>query len=267
VEFIDTHCHLNHDSFKDDLAAVLDTASKIGVQQIIVPGWNVESSRRAVDLANRYSQLFAAVGIHPTDWANSSDEALKEIQQLAQDKKVVAIGEIGLDYYHETDRQVEQKELLQAMLAIAESTQKPVIIHSRGSMLDLLLLTKNWLNAMPGSNPLKTSPGVFHAFEGDLGQAFELVNRGFKLGAGGPLTYKNSALKQEVFSKVPESAILLETDAPFLTPVPYRGKRNEPAYVSKVGSVLAQLRNQPEEAILNRIYQNSYKMFLQEIIN
>lgn len=267
MQFFDTHCHLNHSSFQADLAAVIDSALKVGVQQIIVPGWNLESSYKAVELADKFPQLFAAVGIHPTEWRTASNSDIEEIQKLAQYKKVVAIGEIGLDYYHETDRQSEQKALLKAMLGIAKSIQKPVLIHSRASMPDLIKLINEWVNKFSELNPLKISPGVFHAYEGDLSQAIELINRGFKLGVGGPITYKNAVLKKEVFSQIAESSILLETDAPYLSPAPNRGKRNEPAFISIVGSTLAKLRNQPEDEFLKRIQQNSYKMFVQEIIN
>ena len=234
---------------------------------MIVPGWNLSSSADAIHLAEAHPQILAAVGIHPTEWQTATKSAIDEIHRLAEHPKVVAIGEIGLDYHHEPDHKSEQVELLQAMLAVAQSTGKPILLHSRESLDDLVVLISRWLQDMKAANPIKKFPGIFHAFEGSFEQALEIIDLGFKLGVGGPLTFKSAELKRNVFLSIPEESIVLETDSPLLSPVPLRGKRNEPANLSYIGSALAQLRNQPKEEFLERNFQNSYKMFLKEIVH
>lgn len=254
VDYFDTHCHLNHEAFTDDFDAVLQRAGEVGVKHILVPGWDVESSQKAVQLAERYPQILAAVGFHPEDWQKASIEAVKKIETLALHPRVVAIGEIGLDYHYDSDHKMEQTELLLKMLALADAVDKPVLIHSRESLDDLLGLIHAW-------KPRKNI-GILHAFEGNLDQAREVIEMGFHLGVGGPLTYKNSSTKKAVFAEIHESAIVLETDAPYLPPTPFRGQRNEPAYLPLVGEQLALLRGKDPKELLGSIYQNSNKMFL-----
>lgn len=261
MEFFDTHCHLNHSSFEQDLDAVLENARLAGVSKIIVPAWDADSSQKAVEMAERFPQLYAAVGIHPTEWHQIKAGDLEIIESLSHHPKVVAIGEIGLDYYHEPLDKDKQKDLLNKMLHIAEERRKPVILHSRESMADILVLIKEWL---AGSAIINRTLGAFHAFEGNLEQANESIALGFMLGVGGPLTYKNAAVKKEVFSTVAAEAILLETDAPYLAPVPQRGKRNEPGFLKWVSPVLAELRGTTESDLCEQILQNSNKMFLQD---
>lgn len=235
-----------------------------GVRSIVVPGWDGESSQHAIELAEKYPQLYAAVGIHPTAWQKQTKAEVDLIRTLSSHEKVVAIGEIGLDYYHEPLDKEAQHNLLKTMLNIATECQKPLILHSRESMTDILVLLKEWLKTtMPNRIPL----GVFHAFEGNLSQAFESIEMGFLLGVGGPITYKNAALKREVFSQVPLNSILFETDAPYLSPEPHRGERNEPAFLSWVGSALAEMRGIAELELTEQIMRNSNKMFLQDRVN
>lgn len=263
MEFIDTHCHLNHPVFSDDLETVLENANLAGISKIIVPGWDADSSQKAVLLAEKYPQLYAAVGIHPTEWQNVSSEAVNKVLELSSHPRVVAIGEIGLDYYHAPLDKAAQRDLLLAMLEIANDSQKPVILHSRESMNDILVFMQEWRKNHSGTVP----PGVFHAFEGDLVQAQKSIELGFLLGVGGPLTYKNASLKKEVFSHIPLDKVLLETDAPYLSPVPQRGKRNEPAFLKYVSPVLAELCTTSEVALAEQIIKNSTKMFLQDKTN
>lgn len=263
MELFDTHCHLNHQAFADDLETVLENARLAGVGKIIVPGWDADSSQRAIFLAEKFPQLFAAVGIHPTEWQKTTQQEIDTIRAYAKHPRVVAIGEIGLDYYHSPLDKAAQRSLLLSMLNIADANQKPVILHSRESMDDILVLIKEWLN----SHQKNGLPGVFHAFEGNLDQAKESIQLGFSLGVGGPVTYKNASLKKEVFSKIPLENILLETDAPYLSPVPQRGKRNEPAFLRYISPILAELCTTSEEVILSQLLKNSTKMFLQDRTN
>ncbi|MEA5078398.1 MAG: TatD family hydrolase [Anaerolineaceae bacterium] len=264
MEFFDTHCHLNHPDYSDDLEVVLENARLAGVGKIIVPGWDANSSQKAVQMAEAYPQIYAAVGIHPTEWEHFSEADNIAIRALSTHPRVVAIGEIGLDYYHTPLDKPAQKNLLRSMLNIADSAQKPVILHSRESMNDILVLINEWILANPHRNFL---PGVFHAFEGDLKQANESIDLGFMLGVGGPVTYKNAQLKKEVFSSIPVERILLETDAPYLAPVPQRGKRNEPGFLKYVSPVLAELCTTSEAELLEQILKNSNKLFLEDRTN
>lgn len=256
MRYFDTHCHFNHESFAEDLTEVLQRASDGRVQAIVVPGWDVDSSRKAVQMAEEFPNLLAAVGIHPTECNERTiaAEEIVEIEQLALHPKVVAIGEIGLDYFHDATHQQEQSELLCQMLEIAEKLAKPVLLHSRASMEDMMGLLL--------SRKMRENPGILHAYEGNLEQAIRLSKAGYSFGVGGQLTYKNSLLKHEAFRVIPSERIVLETDAPYLSPVPQRGKRNEPAFLPFVGRYLAELRDQSEEELLERIYQNSTKIFL-----
>ena len=256
MNYFDTHCHLNHELFRDDLEEVLKRAFDSGLRQILVPGWDIESSKKAVLLAEKYPQLFAAVGIHPTEWQKCDAQAIEEIGVLAHHSRVVAIGEIGLDFHHDSEHRKEQGDLLLKMFAIADAVKKPVLIHSRESINEMMEYLIKWNR--------RANSSILHSFEGSLDQAEKLVEMGFVLGVGGPLTYKNSTLKKQVFSEISDQAIVLETDSPYLPPVPHRGERNEPQYLPLVGDELVALRGQDKTGLLNQIYQNSYKMFLEE---
>jgi TatD DNase family protein len=253
VVYFDTHCHLNHESFREDFEQVIERASEAGVKTILIPGWDVESSKLAVELSEKYPQILAAVGIHPTEWQKADEKAIETINQLALHPRVVAIGEIGLDFHHDPEHQKEQGELLLKMFSIADEVKKPVILHSRESIDKLLVLLQEWKT--------RSKIGIVHAFEGNLDQANILIELGFMLGVGGPLTYKNSMNKKVVFANVSSQSIVLETDAPYLPPVPHRGDRNEPSFLPIVGETLAQLRNEDKLQLLDSVYLNSNKMF------
>ena len=266
MKFFDTHCHLNHHSFQTDLDSVLKRAADSGVQYILVPGWDLASSHKAVDLSERYSQIYAAVGIHPGEIQNHPQISSTEILDLASHPKVVAIGEIGLDYYHDAGHKLEQQALLLQMFSIARQTKKKVLLHSRDSMPDMIKMLTAWTgDLIRTGHELAECPGVLHAYEGTLAEVKTLIKLGFKFGVGGPLTYKNAAQKKEVFTFLPENRILLETDAPYLSPQGHRGERNEPAFLPVIGELLSELKLQPKDELLLRIYENSYKMFLEDI--
>lgn len=254
MPYFDTHCHLNHESFSDDLEQVTARALSGGVEYLLIPGWDLESSRKAIELAEQNPHFLAAVGIHPTEWQKADQLSVEKISQLALKPNVVAIGEIGLDFHHDPEHIEQQSELLFKMFSIAEDVNKPVLIHSRESISELLVLLQKW--------KINNWSGVIHSYEGDLESAQVLLEMGFKLGVGGPLTYKNSKLKHEVFSSIPLDSIVLETDSPYLPPIPFRGERNEPGYLEKVGNKLLELRPLDQQVLLDCIFQNSYKMFI-----
>jgi TatD DNase family protein len=231
---IDSHCHLDFPDFDEDRDEVLARAGEAGVTTIINPGTDLESSRRALALTERYDNVYAAVGVHPHDASTLDRQALAELRQLASHPKVVAIGEIGLDYYRDLSPRAQQRAAFQAQLALAADLDRPVIIHQRESADDVMAALRDWATGgYPGC--------VLHAFSGDEAMADEAVSLGFFIGVGGPLTFKNARRLPEIVAGLPLSCLLVETDAPYLAPHPYRGKRNEPAYVALVVKRLAEL--------------------------
>jgi len=257
VLFIDTHCHLNYSSFEQDLEDVIQRAADEGVYRIIVPGLNVASSRKAVQLAEKYQSIYAAVGIYPGDVDDFSDDQASEIISLAHHPKVVAIGEIGLDYFHRTDNQERQHQVFLKMLDIASSMNLPILIHSREALAKITQIVTRWRE----DNPSLLYAGIFHAFEGGLEDARQLTKLGFLLGAGGPVTYKNAKTKHEVFSKISLSYITLETDAPFLSPQKHRGARNEPAYIPIIANRIAELQGCSMNMVAEVTSSNVHTLF------
>jgi len=253
VEFIDTHCHLNLENFKNDLDQVIDRALEKGVTTFIVPGYDLETSRAAVTLADKYPRIFAAVGIHPNSAFEWDQDALHEIRILSNHPKVAAIGEIGLDYYRDHATPQQQLEALLPQLELAVLQQLPVILHSRKAEQHLLELV------LSVNHP--ALQGVFHAFEGSLEQAATLVRHGFLIGAGGQITYKKNELHRQLFAAIPLSAIILETDAPFLSPQVLRGTRNEPANIPLIAELAASLQNVPIQEFAYQTTRNAQNVF------
>lgn len=261
--FTDSHCHLTSESFVQDLDLVIAAALDAGVDKIVVPGVDLESSIKAVELANSHAHLYAAVGVHPEACGQYSADQLVALRALAQDKKVVAVGEIGLDFHYQPTDVELQKSVFVEMLALASSVGKPVLIHSRDSMETVLQMVNVWVEdlRMNSNNDLLLSPGIFHAFEGDLDQANQAVQNHFALGVGGPITYKNATLKHLVFSQIELEHLVLETDAPYLPPTPFRGKRNEPSHIKEIAEKLSELSHQPLESVAYRTTECSRNIF------
>jgi TatD DNase family protein len=257
VVFVDTHCHLDDHAYRQDIDEVVTKAYEIGVNKIIVPGLNLRSSQLAVSLAEKYPSVYAAVGVHPSDVGEFSIDQLKEFRVLSTHPKVVAIGEIGLDYYHRQDNKDLQFEILDVMLQLASFARLPVILHSRSSLTELLPIIESW---MSNSNTL-VYPGIFHAFEGNTQQAEVITNLGFLIGAGGPVTYNNAQLKHELFSKIDLSHIVLETDGPYLAPQLFRGKRNEPARIPLIAAKIAELQGCKVTKVAEMTTINANKLF------
>jgi len=240
---VDSHCHLNLNSFENDLPEVLDRANQRGVTRILVPGVDLESSRRAVQLSKEYPNLYAAVGVHPNDATTWNEDSLSEFKELAVEPRVVAIGEIGLDYYRDFAPRHLQKDIFMAQLSLAKEVQKPVIIHSRQSLQDLWQILLSWQQDLVGDgNRIASLPGVLHSYEGNLEAALQAISFGFFIGVSGPVTFQNAKDRQAVVSNLPLENVLIETDAPYLTPSPFRGRRNEPGYVVYVAEKIAELK-------------------------
>ena len=273
MNLTDTHCHLDYNKFDEDREAVIQRAIEAGIERILIPGLDWTSSLAAVSLAESHLMIFAAVGFHPTDletWDSSSIDNLRGMAQSAQ--KVVAIGEIGLDYYwvKEADLQARQREVFKAQLSLAKEVNKPVIIHMREAdeawfgpaSADLLEILNAWhADLIAENHPLAERPGVLHSFNGSLETAQKALALNFYIGVTGPVTYKNAEQKRQVISQLPLDRLLIETDAPFLAPVPHRGKRNEPAYVRHIADKIAEIHSKHPAEIAAYTSQNAARLF------
>lgn len=243
---IDSHCHLDVTQFDEDRAAVMARAEAVGVQFVVNPGIDLTHCRQAIALAEAHDQVYAAVGIHPNSSHNVDSEMIDVLRELAQHPKVVAIGEIGLDYYWDKVAPAQQAKAFRLQLALAAEVGLPVIIHNRDATADTVKILQEWARAAETRNaPLAEKPfwGVLHAFGGELELAHQAYDWNFVLGLGGPVTFRNARRLHEVAAALDRSRLMLETDAPYLTPHPHRGKRNEPAYVTLVCEQLAQLHD------------------------
>ena len=255
MNIVDSHSHIDFENFDEDREQVLARAVQAGVRRIINPGINLQTSGRAVDLAQKYPAIFAAVGVHPYDAPLVNDQTLSSLKQLAQAPKVVAIGEIGLDYYRDRASKQSQYQAFEAQLSLAKSLHLPVIIHQREAAADTMAILRQW--AGDGQHPGL----ILHAFSGDTAMVAEAVSLGFYMGLGGPITFKNAKDLPNVVKTMPLENILLETDAPFLSPHPHRGKRNEPARLVLVAERLAQLFAIPVQALVKQTTANTEVVF------
>jgi TatD DNase family protein len=262
TNLIDTHCHLNFNQFDADREAVVARAVEEGVTAIINPGVDLRGSQAAVALAERYAPVYAAVGIHPTSTDELDEGAIRALRELAGHPKVVAIGEIGLDYYwpNQPDRDwpcaspETQRVAFRRQLDLAAELGLPVIVHDREAHADVMA-------ALEDSRGAQGAVGVLHSFSGDLALAEWAVDLGFYVGITGPVTFKKSKDMQEVARGIDFGRLLIETDAPFLSPHPYRGRRNEPAYVRFVAQAVAELRGCDLARVAQQTTQNAQTLF------
>ena len=248
----DTHAHYDDESFDADRDAVLTALPEQGVGLILNPGCDVESSRKAVRYAAAYPHIYAAVGIHPENCGGCTAGDLDTIRALAQLPKTVAIGEIGLDYHWaENPPRDFQQQVLRQQLALARELALPVIIHDREAHADALAIVREF----PGVT------GVFHCFSGSPEMARELLKMGWYLGFDGPVTYKNARRAPEVAAVTPLDRMLIETDSPYMTPVPYRGRRNDSGYVHLVAEKLAEWKGVTPEEMARVTTENGKRLF------
>jgi len=256
---VDTHCHLYLPGFAADLPAVLARARQSGVERILIPGIDLETSRAAVEMAEAHDDLFAAVGIHPHHADQATPQALRELEALAHSPKVRAIGEIGLDFYRNPDSADVQLTALEAQLELATRLQLPVVLHSRQALETLLPILEAWSRPLPP--PLQGRCGVLHAFAGDPAAAARATRSGFYLGAGGPITYPSAKTLRATLAHVQPGRLLIETDAPYLPPQAHRGQRNEPAYVRYVAEALGELTPASGEDTTEVVRSNAAHLF------
>lgn len=265
---VDTHAHLNHEKFPDP-GETLDKAAAAGVEYVIVPGWDLPSSERAVELAEKFDRVFAAVGYHPHDASHADNVSLKKIADISSHPKVVAIGEIGLDYHYNLSPPEIQKKVFESQIEIAKSVKLPVSIHSRESDSDLIEILERQVDAgwiLPRRFDYQINlqqRGVLHSFNSSYDIAYKAIRLGFYLGISGMITFgKNEESElQKVVRTIEPEHFLVETDSPYLAPVPHRGKTNEPAFVPDIVRKISDLQELTVEDIRRITSYNTYKLF------
>lgn len=251
--FIDTHAHLDGEHFQDDLDAVIQRAITAQVNTIITVGCDLESSRVCIALSERYSDIFATVGVHPHEAALVTPEVLTQLAQLAMHDKVVAIGEIGLDYYRNRCPHEQQRQAFRQQIELAQRCALPIVVHDRDAHADILQIIKEENGGCNG--------GVFHCFSGDLTMAQQCIEMGFYLSFTGAITYPKNTEIREIIRHIPTEYLLIETDCPYLAPQPWRGKRNEPAYVVNTAQQIAQIKQLSVEDVARVTTLNAHQLF------
>ena len=286
MKFTDTHCHLDFNKFDEDREAVIQRAIEAGVTRILIPALGLESSSAVIKLAESHPNLYAALGFHPTEldkWNESSIDNLRSLilphpESLSRrergwgEGKIVAIGEIGLDYYwvKESDKRAQQREVLKQQLKLAQEVNRPAVIHMREendawfgqASIDLLEIISEWHEELRTKNhPLVEKPGVLHSYNGNLETARKAIALNFYIGVTGPVTYKNAEEKRQIVRQLPLERLLIETDSPFLTPVPHRGRRNEPAFVAYIADKIAEIHMTTREQVAEITTVNAARLF------
>ncbi len=249
----DTHAHYDDEAFDEDRESIIEELKTSNVGKIVNVGANLSSSLRSVDLANKYDFFYAAVGVHPDDAAEIDDEGLNRLREMAANEKVVAVGEIGLDYYWNKENADIQKKAFLAQIELAKELSLPIIVHSREA-------AKDTMDILASSDAAKTG-GVVHCFSYSPEIALEAVKMGFYIGVGGVVTFKNAKKLKESVELIPMERILLETDCPYLAPDPFRGKRNSSLYLDYVVKEIASIKGIDEEKVIEITYKNALEMY------
>lgn len=249
--WVDTHAHIAGDEFADDVADVVRRATEAGVWRVVCVADTLDSAQRTISLARQYNQVLATAGVHPHQASTVNEHALHTLEQLIQDEHICAVGEIGLDFYYDFSPRDVQRNAFRQQIRLAKAADLPVIVHSREAehaVLDIL-------------EEENATKGVLHCYWGDARGAERAIEMGFHIGVGGPITFKKTDDLRDIIERLPLERLIIETDAPYLAPVPYRGKRNEPAYVVQVGHRLAQLMNRSVEEIAEMTTANACRLF------
>ena len=252
--YFDTHSHLNDPKLIEDIENILKRAKDNNIDKILVAGYDVESSLKAIELSNKYDSIYCAVGIHPENIDNEDLDSLKEIEKMIKEKKVVAIGEIGLDYYWRKDNKEKQKEFFLKQIELANKHKKPIIIHSREAQEDTYTTLKDYKDF-----DLK---GVMHCYSYSQDNIAKFINLNMMISFGGPITFLNAKTPKEALLKTPLDRLLIETDSPYLSPHPLRGKTNEPANLKYIFLEVLKIKNlYSEKEIEEQLYKNSCDFF------
>ncbi len=257
TELFDTHCHLEMSRFKEDLPIVVERAREAGVRYILTVGTDIASSERAIEIADQYEGVYASVGVHPHEAKDLTDRTLEALRALAKNPKVVAIGETGLDYHYNHSPPKAQEEAFRAHIGLARELDLPLIVHSRKAGQETLrILEENRARRV-----------VMHCFSGGMNMLRQCLQRNYYISIAGPVTFKNARGVQDVAREVPDESLLIETDAPYLTPEPHRGKRNEPSYIVHTAERLAFLRGVSTEDIARITTLNARRVFFPSDVN
>ena len=252
MELFDTHAHYNDEKFDEDRDEIIKKTYEFGVTKFVCAGYNLKSSEMALKMANKYEYIYAICGISPNDLEDATDENLKKIKEIATDKKCVAIGEIGLDYYWDKENSIFQKEVFIKQIKIANELSLPIVIHSRDAVQDTIDVLKD-------NKVVKT--GVFHCCQLNKYLIEEALKLGFYISFAGPITFKNSKNAEEIIKMVPMDKILIETDSPYLSPEPVRGTRNNSMNVKYIAEKIAEIKGLSVEEVANTTYKNAMKIF------
>ncbi|MCK1990911.1 TatD family hydrolase [Lysinibacillus fusiformis] len=251
--FIDTHVHLNADQYEEDLQDVINRALEAKVEKMVVIGFDRKTIERTMELIEQYDFVYGVIGWHPVDAIDCTQEDLEWIEKLAAHPKIVGIGETGLDYYWDKSPKDVQQALFRKQIQLAQKIDLPIIIHNRDATGDVVNILREENAASVG--------GVMHCFSGSVETARECIAMNFMISLGGPVTFKNARLPKEVATDIPLEHLMIETDAPYLAPHPYRGKRNEPAFVPLVAEEIARLKGLTIEEIAQATTDNAKKFF------
>lgn len=249
----DTHAHYDDRAFDDDRDELLKTINAQGITNIVNVASGMPSCISSMELSDKYDFIYAAVGVHPSETQGLTDADMDLLEKYCDHKKVVAIGEIGLDYHYDEPAVEIQKEFFEKQLAIAAKMNMPIIIHSRDAAKDTMDIMKAYRDKLHG--------GVIHCYSYSADMAKEYVDMGYYIGIGGVITFKNARKLVEVVETIPISSIVLETDCPYLAPEPYRGKRNHSLYLKNVANRIAELKNITPEEVITITEENAYKLY------
>jgi TatD DNase family protein len=262
IAYTDTHCHLDFSHFDRDRKMVVEKARLAGLVRILNPSIDLETCHAVLGLADTYPDVYAAIGVHPNSALSWDQRTYRALKELASHPKVVAIGEIGLDYYRNGAPVEVQKRVFMEQLELAGELGLPVIIHNREASDDIRETLDAWVDTLATyPSRLITNPGALHSFSGDMAEAQWAVKRNFFIGITGPVTYKNATQRQQVAREIPLNNLLIETDAPYMPPHPYRGERNEPAHVAIIASKIAELRTINAIEVANASSDNAARLF------
>lgn len=251
--YFDSHAHLDDEKFHEDRKELISKAREEGVDLILNPGADLASSEAAVALAQQYHFLYAGVGVHPHQAKNVNENVYARLKELSQKDKVVAIGEIGLDYHYDNSPREVQKEVFKRQLQLASDMNLPIIIHNREAHGDTYEILGKYFDAENG--------GVMHSYSGSLEMANRFIDMGLYLSISGPITFKNAKKNVELVREIPLEHLFIETDSPYLTPVPYRGKKNHPAMVQYVAKKIAEIKNISVEEVAEKTKENAKRLF------
>lgn len=248
---IDTHSHINFEEYKENFSSFLEELKMNDIEKVIIPGVEPSTFDEIINLCEKYEMLYCAIGVHPSEFQTYNDKTEQKIYELIKHIKTVAIGEIGLDYHYGADTKEEQKSLLIKQLEIAQNTNLPVIIHDREAHQDCFNILQNY----------KLKHVIFHCFSGNSDFAKKCLDKGYYIAIGGVVTFKNAKDLKECAKIIPLDRLLLETDAPYLTPVPFRGKLNSPIYLKYIAQEIANIKEIDIEEVKNITTLNAKKVF------